>query len=48
MSTIGPRNVKSTLENQTNTVIPMTITAVEKAAQTTALSSDTAAQEATK
>ena len=48
ISTIGPRNVKSTFENQTKTVIPSTITAVENAAQMTALSSETAAQDATR
>ena len=44
----GPQNVKSIFENHTKTVIPITITAVEKAAAITAFSSETAAQEATK
>ena len=44
---IGPRKVKSTFANHTKIVRPITIAAVEKAAAKTALSSETAAQEAT-
>ena len=45
---MGPRNVKSTLTMYTNTVMPITIAAVEKAAAITASGSLTAAQEATR
>lgn len=44
---MGPKNVKSTFTNHTNTVIPITIAAVENAAAITASVSETAAQDAT-
>lgn len=45
---MGPKKVKSTLTKYTNTVMPITIAAVEKAAAITASVSETAAQEATR